>query len=618
MYLSYVASLNIEKNVCSGNKNCTTCTKKSLCSWSLEKQSCADKKSVLGCLLIHDETRCPNSTAMNKWSVANKKSVNKYETYDVSGFVPYFRKINIKCCYDNNSCNSSEFDFYLKFYTRSSGTLRNVDCVVCTWSTDKYSYFLKMCGRKLQQGTKSATGDLVAVEKTVELECPDIRIRSVEPLLVPWTGGVRMTIAVQNNRFMMGDNSTVIVTVADRSCANATAVDAETISCTVANGTGQTDGPVVVAYVAPSSSPQQFKLVSDATVKFVDPEITGVRPVCGPAAGDTVVTVTGRFLDAGRAVTVSVGGNRTCDTIERTPDRITCRTAAGDEGAAAGRVSVTFDGPLVKYGPADASFAYARGPAVVAGQPLAGIAAGGTSVRVRGHGFSCAERPLMYVELDDGVTRTADCEVHADDTMACRTPRIGAKLGGSVTLKCGFRMDYAGSPVQLDSPAFVAYPDPVFAGFEVDGNRSVVIDGRDLTAGYHVDDLTVRPANSTDECVVTLFSESRIRCQFTSPDVDVDHLHVVVVSIGSGFVDHVVKHPNRCNSQLLTMSSISVHVVVTVVISTVILCLGCALTCFIMKRKHANSVPDYVAELHFAPNSLSRTELEPDWAIQKD
>ncbi|MET8006308.1 IPT/TIG domain-containing protein [Nonomuraea glycinis] len=76
---------------------------------------------------------------------------------------------------------------------------------------------------------------------------------------------------------------------------------------------------------------------------FPAPTVTSIVPATGPAAGNTLVTITGTGFSVG--TTVTVGGDAATSVVVENETTLTCRTPAGEAGAE--NVVVTNDSAAV-------------------------------------------------------------------------------------------------------------------------------------------------------------------------------------------------------------------------------------------------------------------------------
>jgi len=280
---------------CSESNTCMKClNNKSLCSWSIELQSCFNTKLLQaprGNLTVNNEKHCPRFTVVNKSSVAGVSF--KYTiriSNDVKGAVKSFlNSSTITCCIESCDFRGSviddsivcaairtpwsyfadgsramisyiyvmfgdkklqfdnDADHYYIIYDRdcaASATAAADDCATCLWNDRFYKHYLKWCptgnpctGSYQIYDKRDLDGDkkfLFNDDDVVRVRCAEINILSVRPLYAPRTGGgtTTMTITVRNHR-MLVENRTVTVAVAGRRCKDPVTYDNQTITCSL-------------------------------------------------------------------------------------------------------------------------------------------------------------------------------------------------------------------------------------------------------------------------------------------------------------------------------------------------------------------------------------------------
>ncbi|XP_060872770.1 uncharacterized protein LOC132946727 [Metopolophium dirhodum] len=279
---------------CSESNTCMKCMNKSLCSWSIELQSCFNTKLLQaprGNLTVHNEKHCPRFTVVNKSSVVGVSF--KYTiriSNDVKGAVTSFLNSSmITCCIE--SCDfrglvvddsivcaairtpwsyfadgsramisyiyvmfgdkklqfDNDADHYYTIYDRdcaASAATAADDCATCLWNDRFYKHYLKWCptgnpctGSYQIYDKRDLDGDkkfLFTDDDVVRVRCAEISILSVRPLYAPRIGGgtTTMTITVRNHR-MLAENRTVTVAVAGRRCEDPVTYDNQTITCSL-------------------------------------------------------------------------------------------------------------------------------------------------------------------------------------------------------------------------------------------------------------------------------------------------------------------------------------------------------------------------------------------------
>jgi len=465
-------------------------------------------------------------------------------------------------------------DNYFTVYNAQycDGVARKTEgCVACFWHhrTSMMTSYYKRCSARNQctglfeyydrtsGGERNDDDDSAAAEPPAGA-CPEMTVRSVEPLTAPWSGGTTLVISVGNHE-LLAESRKVTVTVAGRDCVYPQTVNGQTITCTVGppKPEDSPSGPVRVAY-------GPLRLTSAHEFRFLYPKPTALSPACGPVSGGTLLRIAGRSMDAGSTVTVSVGpADVPCEVLTRSEDHVLCATGPSADGRpVAGDVTVVFD-KLLRRTVQSGRFAYAGDPTLSAQQPFAGIASGGTYLPVRGRHLSCVANATLYVDDPEGVRHYADCAVRNNTFMACRSPALdavprssssssNASSSAAVLLNFGFRVRFAGHTVDLspqpDFPGYRMYADPVFADFQTDG-RNVIINGRRLDRGFRSNvDLTIRLRNAKGAlCTVVDVQRRQIVCVQPSSDDRDDDLRELYVTVGLEFARTVKRKKNNKN-----------------------------------------------------------------------
>jgi len=469
------------------------------------------------------------------------------------------------------------------------GKWENVDdaeCANCVWDDAEYRYYCQwcpsnqMCAGPYQQCDIRQLRDVsypMTDVKNVLVRCPAVRILSFEPKYGPWAGGTTVRVNVSNHHRVLWENKLPVVTVAGSRCLLPTlSRDGAAFTCTITttNARVLNEGPVEVMYASKDERLSSLTIRSDEQFYFVDPEISDIRPACGPVSGGTRLTIRGNYLDAGNALKVSVRDNITCAVVERTGNYVKCVTGPS-EAPIAGSVKLEFDNRLSKYA-TDPSFEYAGEPTVDGDQTFVGIASGGTRIPVRGQYFSCVENPLIHV-MYNGVPYAGNCRVRNDTYMTCTAPKIGrsAALESMVTLQFGFNANHDQNVLPLHAPSeYRLYPDPAFTDFETtdtDRTTTVTINGARLNEGYcPFVDLSVRLLDTGAACNVTAANSDRVMCRTTTGE----SVNGIVATVGNVQYEIKRKMAYRAGPTALTWLLIG-----TTVVSLVITCVVAVAYC---------------------------------------
>jgi len=177
------------------------------------------------------------------------------------------------------------------------------------------------------------------------------------------------------------------------------------------------DVPVTVTTATGTAGPLTFTYGAPAPLA---PTSTGIDPDNGPAAGNTLVTITGTNFTTGSTVSVDGGPAITPETIAGDGESLTFRTPAH----AAGPVPVTVTNSAGTTAPQTFTYNAAPVPAPTTTgiAPSHGPAAGGTSVTITGTDFT----PGSTVSVDGGPAITPDSVALNGNSLTFTTPAHAA------------------------------------------------------------------------------------------------------------------------------------------------------------------------------------------------
>uniref|UniRef100_A0A2H8TZ48 Plexin-A3 n=1 Tax=Melanaphis sacchari TaxID=742174 RepID=A0A2H8TZ48_9HEMI len=400
------------------------------------------------------------------------------------------------------------------------------ECKVCLWDDHVYRYYCQWCPKSnpctgsYQQCDVRRLADpsRTTPVKDVLVQCPEVRIESIEPRYGSWAGGTTLRIVINNHR-TLSENKVTVVKVANSRCLLPTvSMDGTAVMCTIppTNSSVLNQGPVEVTYRSEVNKLlPTFTLRSNQSFYFVEPVITSVWPSCSPVTGGARITIRGRFLDAGNTVRVYMRDNITCAVQAHSQNEVTCMTGASD-GPSSSAIRVEFDHYLSKY-VYDPPFLYTSAPTVDGGQSFRGISSGGTQLSVHGKDLACIHNPLVHVSYNN-IQYTGGCTVKNNTYMVCTAPTINRPAPNQVTaLQFGFQADFNNTIVKIQLPTampdYTLYPDPVFTDFETNG-RTVTVYGFNIDQGYDQDvDLSVLFHKTGVPCNVTSVQPDHIVCR---------------------------------------------------------------------------------------------------------
>ena len=226
-------------------------------------------------------------------------------------------------------------------------------------------------------GSNSATATLTSAGSWVmqmvtffALSGPAPTVSSVSPNSGTTAGGTAVTITGAN--FATG----ATVTFGSAAATNVVVVSGTQITATTPAGSA---GAVLVTVSNPGG--QSGGLAGGFTY-IAPPTVTNVSPNNGPAAGGTLVTITGTNFVSG--ATVTFGGTAATNVTVASSTTITATTPVHTSGTAA--VTVTNSSGL--SGSLAGGFMYIGQPTVTAVSPSSGPTAGGTAVTISGTNFA--------------------------------------------------------------------------------------------------------------------------------------------------------------------------------------------------------------------------------------
>ena len=172
------------------------------------------------------------------------------------------------------------------------------------------------------------------------------------------------------------------------------------------------------------------------------PTVTGNAPATGPAAGGTVITITGTGFTAG--ATVTVGGTPATGVTVVSATTITATVPAHALGVV--DVAVTSGGTTVT---ATGGFTYATALTVTNTSAATGSGAGGTTVTITGTGFTAGATVSIGGVPATGVTVVDDTTIIA--TTAARCPGLVAVtvISGGATAAQTEGFTYTGTVITV-------------------------------------------------------------------------------------------------------------------------------------------------------------------------
>jgi hypothetical protein len=239
------------------------------------------------------------------------------------------------------------------------------------------------------------------------------------------------------------------------------------------------------------------------------PIVTGVSPGSGPAAGGTVVTLTGSDFSATAGETTVQFG--TTGVPASCADNRTC-FAVAPAGSGVVEVRVTVQG---RQSSSSGRFEYITGgaaPSVSAASPSSGSASGGQTVTLTGSGFSIAPDAMQFFFGDRAGTSVRCESATSCSVVSPQAPNPSATQPQTVTI----RPVLAGTSGSA-STSFTYDPPPTVTALSrtsgaADGNTQVTLTGTGFRTGANATKVWFGPNQAT-----SVSCSSTTNCVATSP-----------------------------------------------------------------------------------------------------
>ena len=310
----------------------------------------------------------------------------------------------------------------------------------------------------------------------------------VRPAAGPLTGTT--TVAITGTGFVVGGTSAHFGT------------SAATISCTsttTCSGTSPAEGVGTVDITVATPGGTSATSAADQYTYDAGPVVTLVSPASGPAAGGTVVSITGTGL-AGIASAAAINFGTSHPSIYTVISATSVSATAPAHSPGVVDITVVTPGGTSATSPAD-QFTYHAAPVVSAVSPADGLPAGGAVITVTGTGFSGASA------VDFGPTAGGSLTVVSGTSLTVVSPAELAGVvditvtgpGGTSATGPADQFSYDGRPVvSAVSPA----AGPVAGGTVVSVTGTGFVVGP-TTARFGTTAATTIDCTSPTSCTVT-------------------------------------------------------------------------------------------------------------------
>uniref|UniRef100_A0A8C1PTG6 Plexin-A3 n=1 Tax=Cyprinus carpio TaxID=7962 RepID=A0A8C1PTG6_CYPCA len=250
------------------------------------------------------------------------------------------------------------------------------------------------------------------------VRCSHPRITKIRPLTGPKEGGTRVTIEGENLGLQVREITHVRVAGVRCNPAASEYISAERIVCDMEESlmSSPPGGPVELCIGDCSA---EYRTQSSQMYSFVTPSFNRVRPEKGPVSGGTRLTISGRHLDAGSAVTVFLAQEE-CLFVRRTVREIVCVTPPSASGSGTSSVKLLIDKAEVTSA---THYIYSEDPTISSVEPNWSIINGSTTLTVTGTNLLTIQEPKVRAKYG-GVETTNVCTLVNDSVLTCLAPGI--------------------------------------------------------------------------------------------------------------------------------------------------------------------------------------------------
>ena len=286
-------------------------------------------------------------------------------------------------------------------------------------------------------------------------------VSSISPTSGPATGGTTVTI--------IGSGFTGASKVLFGTATSTFTVNSDT-QITVVSPAGS--GTVYVTVTTPGGP--SATSTADQFTYLVVPKIMSISPTSGPAAGGTTVTIRGEGLTGASKVLFGTVPARSFTVNSAT--QITALSPAGS-----GTVDVMVMTPVGTTAASNADrFTYLAAPPQIASiSPTSGPMAGGTTVTIRGSGFTGASKVLFGATAANSFTVNSDTQITAVSPAGRGTVHVTVMTPvGTTAASNADRFTYLAAPPQIASISPTSGPTA--------GGTTVTIRGSGFTGASRV------------------------------------------------------------------------------------------------------------------------------------
>ncbi|XP_026219213.1 plexin-B2a [Anabas testudineus] len=325
-------------------------------------------------------------------------------------------------------------------------------------------------------------------------QCPNPEITDIIPRFGPLNGRISVTIKGSNMGIKKEDIKKIKVAGVD--CVHQEDRYSVSTSVVCEIGPARRAPPSDLPFEPTLSGEVEIEVdrgrkgTSQVIFTYRDPKPLSVEPVKGPAAGGTVVTISGEDLDTATKddIAVTVGGVP-CDVLSFGTE-ITCKTGRyRGQKVPSDPLTVT-----VKYGKNTTKdvpmpYQYSENPKITDYSPRASFICGGRRIVVLGSGFDQIQKATMKVTLfTDEFSQDTAPEEFVEDALSKNdtilqflSPRVNSSFDPQ-SLRIFLQLDN----VVEELKSFDYHPDPVFHKLDkniITETSIIIVNGRGFSKG---------------------------------------------------------------------------------------------------------------------------------------
>ncbi|XP_028304931.1 plexin-B2a isoform X2 [Gouania willdenowi] len=337
------------------------------------------------------------------------------------------------------------------------------DCSLCKHADTKYQCVWCAASRTC------VYRELCPSQQQQQQQCPDPEISDIIPRYGPLNGRISITIKGSNMGIKKEDIKKI--TVAGVGCVHQQDRYSVSTSVVCEIGPARKVPPFDITPESNNSGAVEIEVEGGRRGKskvfftYRDPKPSTVEPSKGPAAGGTVITISGKDLDTATKddIAVMIAGVP-CEVLSFGTN-ITCKTGRyRGQKVPSDKLSVT-----VKYGrnttkDVPASYQYSENPKITDYHPKASFVCGGRRIIVVGNGFDLIQKATLKVQpssdefsADDTPTEFVQSALSKNDTVLM-FDSPPANSSDSTSLQTFLQLDNVIEKLN----DFKYHPDPTF------------------------------------------------------------------------------------------------------------------------------------------------------------